>query len=39
MYIDDAALGIPLMFNGEVSGRDYVNWREVRVLLQDKHII
>lgn len=30
LYIDDAALGCPLLFNPEFSERGYVNWDSVR---------
>lgn len=38
LYIDDAALGCPLIYpdNGE---RDYVNWEKVRELLKQENII
>lgn len=37
LYIDDAALGIPLVSHGD--NRPYVNWAEVLKLLQDKGIL
>jgi hypothetical protein len=34
LYIDDAALGVPLIFNKEVSERPYVDWNHIEFLLQ-----
>ena len=34
LYIDDAALGIPLKFKREKSERPFVNWKEVRAQLE-----
>jgi len=36
LYIDDAALGIPLIEDEEFSERPFVNWSEVRKLLKRK---
>jgi len=36
LYIDDAALGIPLTEDEEFSERPFVNWSEVRKLLKRK---
>ncbi|MCL2160308.1 MAG: HAD family hydrolase [Betaproteobacteria bacterium] len=33
VYIDDAALGCPLMYNPEVSSRPYVHWPSIRDML------
>ena len=33
LYIDDAALGCPLLVDYNLSGRPYVDWRTVRALL------
>ena len=33
LYIDDAALGCPLIFDIEISDRDFVDWKKVRELL------
>ena len=33
MYIDDAALGIPLKYNLDLCNRPYVDWKKVRKLL------
>lgn len=33
LYIDDAALGCPLMFNSELSDRNFVDWQEVENML------
>ena len=29
LYIDDAALGCPLIYDPEISDRPFVNWNEV----------
>ena len=34
LYIDDAALGCPLKYNGTLSNRPFVDWEKVKVLLQ-----
>ena len=39
LYIDDAALGIPLTFDSSVSHRPYVDWEEVLKLLTHKGIL
>lgn len=39
MYIDDAALGCPLIFNTEYHSRPYVDWVEVEILLVEKGIL
>ena len=39
IYIDDAALGCPLVFNEEYSDRPYVNWEAVQKLLVAKNIL
>jgi hypothetical protein len=36
MYIDDAALGCPLLNNPEISDRDFVDWTKVREILTEK---
>ena len=38
IYIDDAALGTPLLYDKE-SGRNYVDWVAVRALLKQASII
>ena len=38
LYIDDAALGCPLI-QPENSDRDYVNWEKVREILKQDNII
>lgn len=38
LYIDDSALGIPLIFE-ETEERPYVDWERVEHLLQDLHYI
>lgn len=39
LYIDDAALGIPLKTDISLSNRSFVDWEEVEQLLKEKHII
>lgn len=39
MYIDDAALGCPLLFDEELSDRPFVDWKEVRRMLVEKEIL
>ena len=39
IYIDDAAIGCPLLFNPELSERHFVDWVTIGVLLRDKGII
>lgn len=39
LYIDDAALGIPLKYNINISGRPFVDWEEVYKLLKSKNVI
>lgn len=41
LYIDDAALGIPLKYAEVLSpvNRAYVNWAEVRIILLERDII
>lgn len=40
VYIDDAALGCPLVSRGHMDGgRDWVDWPRVRKLLHDKGIL
>ena len=36
LYIDDAALGCPLLNNPEISDRDFVDWVKVMELLTQK---
>jgi len=36
MYIDDAALGCPLLHDKEISDRDFVDWIKVREILTKK---
>jgi hypothetical protein len=33
LYIDDAALGCPLIINNKLSSRPFVNWNEVEKIL------
>jgi hypothetical protein len=39
LYIDDAALGIPLLVDKSVSKRPFVNWEEVEKMLIEKGLI
>lgn len=39
LYIDDTALGCPLIFNEEYSDRPYVDWEAVQKLLEEKIIL
>lgn len=39
IYIDDAALGCPLIFNEKYSDRPYVDWESVLKLLVAKNIL
>ena len=39
LYIDDAALGCPLIYDALLSSRPYVNWKEVEKYLIIKEII
>lgn len=38
LYIDDAALGAPLLYDKE-SGRNYIDWSEVTKLLHTKGLL
>ena len=35
LYIDDAALGCPLIYNSEISDRPFVDWAKVEEMLKD----
>ena len=39
LYIDDAALGCPLMTNCEISERPFVDWLEVEKILLDTQVL
>jgi hypothetical protein len=39
LYIDDAALGAPLMFNPEISDRPYLNWVVIEEYLTKRGLI
>lgn len=39
LYIDDAALGIPLKFDEQISERPFVDWEKVEQLLKEKELI
>lgn len=39
LYIDDAALGTPLIYNEDLSDRPFVDWAKVENILIEKQII
>ena len=39
IYIDDAALGIPLTYDERISDRPFVNWNGVRKLLINQKVL
>lgn len=39
LYIDDAALGCPLLFIEEISPKPFVNWVKVRLMLMKMKIL
>lgn len=39
LYIDDAALGIPLNLDKSISNRPFVDWKSVKVLLQNTGVL
>tara|TARA_Y100000310_G_C20138715_1_gene559247 strand:+ start:16 stop:468 length:453 start_codon:yes stop_codon:yes gene_type:complete len=39
MYIDDAALGCPLMYDSKLSDKAFVNWAEVEKILENRKVI
>lgn len=39
LYIDDAALGCPLIMDPNVSDRPFVDWEAIEIYLENKHII
>jgi len=39
MYIDDAALGCPLLYDANLSLRPFVDWKSVEKLLKAKELI
>jgi hydroxymethylpyrimidine pyrophosphatase-like HAD family hydrolase len=39
LYIDDAALGCPLIFDQAISGRPFVDWYQVEKYMEECHII
>lgn len=39
IYIDDAALGCPLLWDAKISKRPYVDWYEVREMLVERGIL
>jgi hypothetical protein len=36
IYIDDAALGCPLLFNDEIGSRPFVDWRSIFIMLNNR---
>ncbi len=39
LYIDDAALGVPLILDESMSNRPFVDWKAVKVLLQNTGVL
>lgn len=39
LYIDDAALGVPLILDESISNRPFVDWKLVKVLLQNTGVL
>jgi hypothetical protein len=39
LYIDDAALGIPLLSTLALGERPYVDWKEIENMLQDRGVL
>ena len=39
LYIDDAALGCPLVYDLEISDRPFVNWEQVEIMLKQMELI
>lgn len=39
LYIDDAALGCPLVFNTSISERPFVNWSAVERILEESKVL
>ena len=39
LYIDDAGLGCPLIYNSEISDRPFVDWVKIEEILKSKNII
>lgn len=39
LYIDDAALGVPLILDEGMSNRPFVDWKAVKVLLQNTGVL
>ena len=39
IYIDDQALGCPLKEDDSISHRPFVDWKEVRRMLEDKKVL
>ncbi|MDR2955589.1 MAG: hypothetical protein LBV43_10945 [Prevotella sp.] len=39
MYIDDAGLGCPLLYNEDISDRPYVDWNRVQRMLKERGLL
>ena len=39
LYIDDAALGCPLIYDRKISDRPFVDWNEVEIILTQMNLI
>lgn len=39
LYIDDAAIGTPLIYDKTISDRPFVDWKKVEILLQELNLI
>ena len=39
LYIDDAALGCPVIFNREISGRPYADWKAIEHILEEMGVL
>ena len=39
LYIDDAALGVPLILDEGMSNRPFVDWKAVKLLLQNTGVL
>ena len=39
LYIDDAALGVPLILDESMSNRPFVDWKSVKALLQNTGVL
>jgi len=39
LYIDDANLGCPLVYDEEMSGRPFVDWIAVKLMLKEREVL